>query len=202
MAAVSNLCSRAIVLQKGGLQFYGETQDAIQCYTSLARQRDRAENEDISTFRPSWASPYITGCRTLGMTGDEQSCFPLGSDVSFEMTFSTGNLPPLRSPVMGVVINHSIFGTVGGVNTRMTDFEVEEGQHTSGTMRCTVKRLPYLQGRYTADVWLGDGMVDIDVVNSYASFDIEDADVYQSGKVPIAHIGVTFLEAEWKYTAN
>ena len=100
----------------------------------------------------------------MAQTGEDQSNFPLGSDVTFEMTFSTGNLPPLRSPVMGVVINHSIFGTVGGINTRMNNFEVQEGQYTAGTMQCTVKRLPYLQGRYTADLWLADGMGDLDVL--------------------------------------
>jgi hypothetical protein len=102
---------------------------------------------------------------------------------------------------MGVVINHLIFGTVGGVNTRMTGFCSNSKPYASATMRCTLKRTPFLQGEYTVDVWLGDGSVDVDTVTGYLSFLIEDTDVYKTGRTPFAHMGVVFLEPTWQITS-
>ena len=136
--------------------------------------------------------------RTINADGERQSCFPLGSDISFEMSFSVPPLEKLRAPVMGVVISHATFGTACGVNTRMTNFEADTGPYTTATMRCTIKRFPFLQGRYTVDIWLGDGVADLDVIQGYLTFDIEDADVYGSGKVPFNTMGIVFVEPKWQ----
>ncbi len=202
MAAVTNLCNSCIVLQGGKLSYHGDTATGLQRYTEMGNPQIESERGDINTHRPSWAKPYITSVRTVDINGEDQFCFPLGSDIGFEMQFVAPPQNPLHSPVMGVVINHATQGTVSGVNMRMTNFEVEPGEYQRGTMRCTLPHLPYLQGRYTADIWLGDGMADVDVVNGYAAFDIEDADVYNSGKVPFSHLGVVFLEPNWSFEAD
>jgi len=138
----------------------------------------------------------------LDSNDQEQASFPLGSDITFEMTFATQDATRLKAPVMGVVINHITFGTVGGVNTRMTGFCPDSGSYASATMRCTLKRVPFLQGEYTADIWLGDGSVDVDTLTGYLSFHIEETDIYKTGRTPFAHMGVVFLEPAWQMISH
>ncbi len=201
MAAIKNLCSSCILLQSGKLSFYGKTELAIERYLTLNTEWQET-TKNIQNFRPSWARPLIKSARVLDVSGEERTSFPLGSDITFEMTFNTQDKNRLKAPVMGVVINHAIFGVAGGVNTRMTNFWIDGRLDTSARVRCTLKRLPLLQGEYTVDIWLGDGAVDVDTLTGYLSFRIEESDVYGTSRPPFAHMGVIFLEPMWQIVSN
>lgn len=198
MAAISNLCSSCIMLQKGEVSFCGTTESAIKRYLALSTKAKQEATGNLQAFRPSWARPLIKSVRILDSNGKEQSSFALGSDITFEMTFVTPDGNRLKAPVMGVVIHHATFGIAGGVNTRMTGFCTNNESYASATMRCTLKKVPFLQGEYTADIWLGDGSIDVDTVSGYLSFRIEDTDVYETGRTPFAQMGIVFLEAAWQ----
>src|SRR4028119_1301388 len=134
MAAINNLCSSCIVLKSGELEFYGNTEQGIRHYLEPCVQSDKKVT-DLQTFRPSWAKSLIKSAKILDSKGQEQTNFPLGTDIMIEMTFDTEKDTSLKSPVMGVVINHATFGTVGGVNTRMTGFETNGREFSTALMR-------------------------------------------------------------------
>jgi lipopolysaccharide transport system ATP-binding protein len=201
MAAINNLCSSCIMLQSGQLTFSGRVEHAIKLYLESCVQNRLETENDLHAFRPSWAKPLITSVRILDSDDREQESFPLGADITFEMKFETEEFAGLKSPVMGVVINHATFGTVGGVNTRMTGFEANGKPYTSATMRCTLKHTPFLQGNYTVDFWLGDGPTDLDSLTGYLNFRIEETDVYGTGRTPFGQMGVIFLEPLWSISA-
>jgi lipopolysaccharide transport system ATP-binding protein len=198
MAAISNLCSSCMVLQSGKLLYYGKTDYGIQHYLESSQsQLDNKSN--LQAFRPSWAKSLIISARVLDSDGREQARFPLGSDITFEMTFATQDATKLKAPVMGVVINHFTFGTLAGVNTRMTGFETDGNSYTCATMRCTLNQIPFLPGDYTVDIWLGDGLIDVDTLTGYLTFRVEETDVYGTGRTPFSHMGVIFLEPSWEF---
>ena len=198
MAAVNNLCSTAMLLDKGRIIAHGQTQEVIAAH--MTRSHDASDKDDLTSFRPSWAKSRITSARLLSPAGNEETRFPMGSDLVFEMTFRCeDDAEPLRNPLIGVVINHATLGTAGGVNNRMTGCEIPSGDYRQGLLRCTVRRPPLLQGRYTVDVWLGDGALAVDCLNGYLSFDLEPADVYGSGRVPYDNMGLIFFESDFEF---
>jgi lipopolysaccharide transport system ATP-binding protein len=196
MAAVTNLCTRTLLLDRGRLQYDGSPADAVQQYMQLGKARTD-DAESLARCRPAWAKPLIQSVRTVDEDGNPCSHFLMGSDIGIEMSFETGKYPPLSAPVMGVVVNHSTQGTVGGVNMRMTGFSPGGGPHTSGVLRCWLQDVPLLQGSYSVDVWLGDGPGDLDSVAGLAQFEVEAADVYGTGVSPFRHFGTIFLRAAW-----
>ncbi len=200
IAAVSNLCTSALVLEAGKLLFQGTTQEGINRYLNLsAAAPDSKRTPEL--FRPAWAKPYITSGRILGADGKERYLLPMGSDFTIEMTIQSPPGKTLRTPVMGVVVSHATLGTVGGVNTRMTAFD-PGGPCQAGVMSCTLRRLPLLQGMYTVELWLGDGPEDVDNLMGYLSFQIEPSDVYGSGQTPFARLGTVYLDPKWNLTRD
>ena len=193
MAAIRNLTKRSLVLRRGRLTFGGETGAAVEHYLGNGEQEDDERN--INQHRPSWALPYIISVQVLNYEGIPVERIPLGGDVLIEMRFNAG-IKQIKRPVMGVVIHNSVLGTVAGVNTRMTNYE-SNWNCQAGVFRCQLGQLPFLQGRYIVDVWLGDGASDVDTVSGYTSFEIEDADVYGSGKLPFKNLGSVFLKPIW-----
>jgi lipopolysaccharide transport system ATP-binding protein len=199
MAAISNLCSTCLVLESGSKRFSGNTENAIKYYLDSDTEKEKNHQHDLQKHRPSWAAESIISVRLLDSDNREKYRFPMRSDITFEMTFITEEKNPIKHPVMGVVVNHSIFGKIGGVNTLMTGFEIDKSDYTSGVIQCTIKKFPCLQGYYSVDVWLGDGTTDIDMLSGCLSFRIEETDIYQTGRVPFHDLGVIFLEPEWQF---
>jgi lipopolysaccharide transport system ATP-binding protein len=197
MAAINNLCSSCLVLKGGELEFYGQTEQGIRHYLEACVQSN-GESSDLQLFRPSWAKPLIKSAKILDSKDQEKTTFSLGTDITIEMMFDTQEDKRIKAPVMGIVINHTTFGPVGGVNTRMTGFEADEKGYSSAVMRCSLENLPLLQGNYTVDLWLGDGPHDLDTLAGCISFQIEEADIYGTGKVPFDHFGVLFFKPKWE----
>jgi len=202
LASVTSLCSSCLVLKEGALAFVGAAAEGAQFYTDSAARWAREDRRDLRLCRASWAAPLIQSARVLGADETEQACLPAGTPLTIEMTFETPVDQPLRQPVMGAVFHRSGFGTVCGVNTRMTGFDDATGSQTAGTMRCTLRRPPFLPGHYTVDLWLGDGPGDSDVLYGYLSFELEDADVYDTGRAPFRDMGVIFLDPEWDFQSR
>jgi len=201
MAAVGNLCNSALVIRNGQLMFQGDTNQAIAFYAQQNASIART-HRDPSEFRPKWARNLIRSATVRNAAGHEQGTFLMGSDIRIDMTFQEDAVGPLGAPVMGIVLNHSTMGIVGGVNTRMTAFEPQRGVYHNGTMSCTLKRPPFLPGTYSVDLWLGDGHADVDCLLGFVTFDLETADVYGTGRPPAQKLGVIFLDAEWNLDAN
>jgi lipopolysaccharide transport system ATP-binding protein len=203
MAAVSNLCSRAIVISNGTLEVAAGTDQAIAHYMSSGTTSNVASGDALERCRPNWAQALIKSVRVTDEQGNDCGRFPLAANLQFELTFES-QAPEgiLLEPVMGIVINHSTLGAIGGVNTRMTGFQTGEQPARAGRIRGTILRPPLLQGTYSVDFWLGDGAVDIDVVQNAITFEIEATDLYRTGSVPLRHLGAVFLDASWEMTPS
>src|SRR5262249_36214578 len=138
----------------------------------------------------------------FNVAGQECSTFSMGSDITIEMTFNVQDDTPIRKPIMGVVLNHLVRGTVGGVNMRMTGFQIDVTDYTFARMRCTLLHVPMLQGEYNLDIWLGDGETDVDVLTGYVNFTIEETDIYKTGKPPFNHMGAIYFEPSWEFSKD
>lgn len=198
MAAISNLCSSCLLVNDGALEYAGPTEEALALYMRYA-QPSGERNYDLGTYRPSWARPLISSARILGVGGQPEARFPLGGDVRIEMSFAVADGTLLREPAMGVVIHHDTLGPVAAVDSRMTGFETRAGgPYSSGSFTCRLQHLSLLPGRYTVELTLADGVEDLDTLDRYLAFEIEETDLYGTGRPPARNTGVIFLTPSWR----
>jgi homopolymeric O-antigen transport system ATP-binding protein len=195
LAAIENLCGRAAVLEKGHMICVLKTVEAIQRYISTIP----LTGSKLRGRRPDWAKPCIKGAHVIGPSGTVIDLIRCGEPLSIQMKFSDQDNRKLANPVMGVVVHHLTFGTVGAVDTRITGFS--PAPLSSGIYTCTIEDLPLLQGYYTVDVWLGDGADNVDVLEAACSFTVIESDVYGTGRVPYPHLGVMMFKPVWRLKA-
>jgi lipopolysaccharide transport system ATP-binding protein len=196
MAAISRLCQRLLVLERGALVHVGDVRSGIERYLAPT-QTAVCQEPDLNRLRPGWAAPLIQSVAVRAARGEATQVFPLGADLEFELRFECGDRRPVDEPVMGVVINRDDVGAVANVNMRMTGDTPAVGPYRQGTLRCVLPAAPFLQGEYTADIWLADGFRDVDVVHGAVQFRIVDGDVYGTGALPTPHIGMVYLRPRW-----
>jgi len=201
LAAVRHLCTTGAVLSGGKLLFIGEREEAIARYMASAPSR-AGDSDDLSRFRPSWARPIITGARMCDADGAEATLRQAGARMFIEMSFRAPPEGRWRHPHMGVTFHHEVYGTVSGVNTRMAGYTPDPALRDGGLMRLVLDRPPFMPGSYVADIWFGDAESDVDTLTGYLRFRVEEADVYNSGKPPIAALGVVFLDHRWEGHAD
>jgi lipopolysaccharide transport system ATP-binding protein len=199
LAAIQNLCDAVMVLEAGETRFMGNTASGIAFYLNqCALSRDTSSPHDLPGTRPPWAIACIHSARTLNAQGLPVHVIPLGGEVVIEMRIRCPEGTRLDKPVMGVVLNHALFGAVGGINMRMTGHDLSTTVSSQFVMRCRLRELPFLPGSYSVDLWLGDGGRDIDAVTGCLTLQIEGTDIYGTGKLPFANLGVAFLKADWE----
>lgn len=203
IAAIQNLCEGVLVLGAGETKFVGNTQRGIAFYLEHGAMggSTSAPNGPGGT-RPSWAMVCIRSARTVDSEGRAVQVIPLGGEAIIEMQIVCPEGKKILKPVMGVVLHHARFGVVGGINMRLTGHELATKVSGRFVMRCRLRDLPFLPGCYSVDLWLGDGSRDIDAVMGCLTLQIEGTDIYGTGKLPVANLGVAFLKADWEVADN
>lgn len=180
MAAVENLCSKALVLKEGRADFYGETQEGIQHYHAYF-----GESKGVN----------LTGAARTG-DGRARIC-----DVWF--SDSEGNRLQILRSGQDVKLNICVEPTIkdcrnlnlaAGITTLLDEGILHLSTETSGlwigelksrkVFSCSLPRLPLRGGYYSMNLFLSLGGVISDYMLDAYRFQIEDADFYGTGKLP------------------
>jgi lipopolysaccharide transport system ATP-binding protein len=197
LAAIRTLTSRCVLLNRGGIVEDGPTSQVLDAYSSSFAQ----DGKETSRARPGWATPIIKGVFLKNQLGEITSQIPLGSGCSIEVAIDSTR-QRLRKPVLGLVVSSPMHGPIAAVNTRMKRPTVPWEALSQGTLTATFHDLPLIQGRYTIDLWIGDGSQDLDTVPGALVFDIVPDDVYGSGVVPFDTLGPVLLRPDWLMEAT
>jgi hypothetical protein len=80
----------------------------------------------------------------------------------------------------------------------MTGFSYDRHYYEKGIVECKLTELTLIQGQYSADFWFGDNSTDLDAIEGFVNFSVEEADVYGTGKTPFHQLGVIYLKPEWR----
>lgn len=196
-AAVSGLCTSAIILKEGRVEFAGDTPTAIERYLAGGAFRDSGEESALNQFRAPSCTPLMTRIRLLGADGAVQPCYSTGEDVRIEVSFSPDPRVSLRRIMMGVIVSSNIGAPVGAINMRMTGQVTNISPDVPGTVVCTLRRPRLTPGRYSIDVYFGDGSCDYDVVKNAIGFTVESTDFYGTGVAPFSNLGPMLFDADW-----
>ena len=196
LAAVEHLCTSAVLLREGRLEASGSTQDVLEQYRSQARQATGVSSDHSRSQRPQWAKPVIKSTWLSNGKGEPESSFGIGDALCIHVTFEAPDNLSIATPCLGVVIKNNLNTAVAAVNMRMTG-SIDSRHLKAGTITCDLDEVLLAPGRYSVDVWLGDGAVDSDMVEGCLSFDIESTDFYGSGVPPFSHLGTYVLKPKW-----
>jgi len=194
MAAVANLCSRAVVLRSGQLAFDGDVTHAIAEYSArqdaalVGNLRDRHDRVGKGEIRStSIALHGSDGALTRAVRPYE----PFDIVVTYEATV----------PLAEVDVSVNIEGPDGSrlvtlySGFKNETFKVEAGE---GSFICRVAGLPLRPDTYTIDVFLGGRHAFYDHVERAVSFDVAPYDVYGSGRLPQGNEGPLLASFGWR----
>lgn len=184
--AVENLCKNAIVLEKGKTIFKSTAPNAIAEYIRINNKYNGTEYNGNGVIKKATiASEQLQESYKSNMR----------IDVEFRHT------QDIRNVVLGVVIKDNFDTPMIGVNNKhYTDAVLNINKVSSGTISVAFRNMALLPGNYRVDLFLGDSVVDLEVLENALSFSIESAVVSKTAASLDYRLNKIFVEdVEWSF---
>jgi lipopolysaccharide transport system ATP-binding protein len=197
MAAIRSFCSRGIVIDRGQTVFDGDVQAAIEQY--LARQE---------TLRATWPLEDVrerTGSQRARFTelafedddGNPISSVPMGDSLNIVLRFRCTRSVTGSGLGFGIRVNDTMGQRLFRFSTGECILESLPGCASGGEVRCRIPRVPLVGGTYLVTIAIGLTGETLDHLEDVACFEVLDADVFGTGKVPRRDGGSFVVESEW-----
>ena len=193
MSAISNLCSRAVLLEAGELVFAGDTSAAVARYGNshdaclvgdLRGRRDRSGNGDV---------------RAVSLSVCDQQGRPVGAvrpHEPFEVIVEYDAARAVPNLAASIDIEQMDGTRIATMYSAFRDqtFSISAGR---GALICRIAGLPLRPDTYSLNVFLGAHHAICDFVDRAMSIEVALIDVFGSGQMPDRHQGALLADFRW-----
>lgn len=203
LAAIENLCNRAVVLDRGAAAFIGTAKEAIRYYLengSAQRIGPESHVVDLSAaagrppeYRPLLRRLELYTAEDAPLRGPLPMGAPLQAVVKFELEQPCAAFDAVLA-----------FDSLGGqrIATAHSAYErerVHEARAGEQSLVCEIARLPLLPGEYKLHAGLTIGGAQVDWVEDAVRLRVVRSDYYGTGAAPGR--GVFLLDQRWRLAA-
>ncbi len=199
LAAVENLCPRAIWIDRGCVREDGDARSVIQSYLSTFAQVDQSV-VDLRQLddRRGTGDIQFTRIELLDSFENPIDVVRSGDALIFRLHYEA--FKPIKYPQFGIDIHTNMGTLVTSVNTWTTGFNLEAIDKGEGFVDVRIDSLNFIPDRYYLSLWLtGVGRECYDRLEHCAALDIEAADVYKAGRQMTSNFGIIYLPCNWTH---
>jgi lipopolysaccharide transport system ATP-binding protein len=199
MAAVENLCGRAVVLHQGKLCFDGSSKDAIQHYlNSLSTVSGTGHIVDLDGVgdRRSIVGPLLK--RLEFLTENEQPLtegLPVGSRLKVKVYFDLPKAIANFNVALG--FNNSYGQRIFTAHSLFEPHRSDKEHNGPQVFCCEIPSFTLMPGEYAVKVWLDLNGKEADAIEDAAKITVLESDFYGTGKMPWN--GTMVLKHRWYF---
>jgi lipopolysaccharide transport system ATP-binding protein len=199
MAAVENLCRRALLLEDGRINIDGPVRTAIAEYIKSFSRTGTGHDLRHVKRDPGFQS-VIWGIEFLDEDGHRITAATVGATLVVRIHY--GHFEPLKDPYFGLR-----FETVSGVSvfwvqTRMQTSVLPDLLPASGVMECRIPRLSLVPGTYFVTPGCGSRSTQLDLVPRACQLQVMESDIFGTGRLPPQSLGLVVVDATWEAMAK
>lgn len=180
MAAVENLCSRAILLDKGRVIMNDRTSKVLKFY--LKEEKKQILKNELGIFNLDKDNKKKFGVKKIDLFCDCNQTSVIKSGSEFKILASVVSPMKLFGPEFGIGISNDKEESLMRFNNIHLgkSLLIEEG---TSEIVLVINDFPiYKKGVYFINVYFGDASGDYEVLNNAFSIDVESTDVFKTGR--------------------
>ena len=198
MAAISSLCTRALLIDGGRLMRSGPPDALIEEYLSGSRMHAKLELETREDRKGSGRLRF-TRVEIRNDRAEVVERVISGQDISICLDYKTRERETLRNAVVQVkffgVLGQPLFACLSRVS--LADVLALP---PDGRLVCRIPRLPLVPGIYTYTIWCEVGGNMEDFVAHAGTLSVAEGDFFGTGKLPPGTVGDFLVDHEWSVT--
>jgi lipopolysaccharide transport system ATP-binding protein len=196
MAAVTNLCTRALLLANGKIVADGNPQEVAQLYLAAQAEADQAEHDfSDSPTRRRGCEPVLRRLRLRNGQQQPTSRFPCGGEVCLELERDVPR--PVQAPQVRIDIDNGWGQRICSVATFMSPGALPALDGPC-RVRCRIPQLPLVPATYTLSLSVGLlHQQPLDQLDHALSIEVVPHDFFGNGRLPNHNIGQVLVRSEW-----
>lgn len=193
MAAIDNLCTRALVLRNGRVDFHGSVSEGVQHYLTYFSQESGNNLENAE--RSGDGRARITDVWFSDSEGKRLAILQSGQVIRLHVY--VGHFSgKCRNVTLSAGITKLGGDGVLHLSTDTSGMHVEELKGNT-IFTCTLPKFPLRAGAYSLNLYLASNGIVLDWIRDGFRFQIEDGDYYGTGKLPPAGYSSYLAEYSW-----
>ncbi len=197
MGMLDVLCKRTILMREGELAFEGPTGNVIDHYMSLYDAGDASSADGMQQLSDPADDSRLLKSVEVRCNGRPGPTAAMGARL--EVVVGFGGMTELRQPVLGLVFKNHLGQPVLGINNRHYRASISGRPVRRGQITVTIPYLQLMSGYYILDLYLGDGMNQIEAAHDAFKLNVEPRDFAGTGNLPKENLNVFFIkDVEWK----
>jgi lipopolysaccharide transport system ATP-binding protein len=196
VAAVENLCSRAIWIDSGEVREDGPSRQVIASYMSAFSDSQTSSDLEHITNRRGTGEVRLTEIEFLSQEGQPQPVTRSGDTLVLRLHFKTHK--PVAQSSFGVRIYTELGTLVTETSTYHHGLALPDLPVGTGHIDLEIDALNLLPARYFLSFYVTDvGGRAYDLVDRSVRLDVEMASVYGASKVKDNRSGIVFFPQRW-----
>jgi len=199
MAAVENLCSRAIWISSGEVRMDGPTHAVIEAYMSTFASPGSASNALASVDgRRGTGEIRYTRVEFLSTDGELQSVIRAGESIVIRLHYHASE--PVERPNFGMCFLTNLGTLVTDTSTWLHGLDIPLLRAGDGYVELAIDSLNLLPGHYHLSVWVNSCVRThmYDGLERAVHLDVEEMPVYGSSRPIDSRYGVVFFRQRWR----
>ncbi|MCZ2299800.1 MAG: ABC transporter ATP-binding protein [Chitinophagales bacterium] len=194
MAAVKNLCTRAILLQHGSIVFEGSANDVVNYYLQNAASIASQNNKDFSQAKGN-KNFVVTDIEMLDENNNNIQIAESGRDFQLKISYEAKEVA--INPVVIIHIKNNLEQILFTCLSRNSYQGIMQLKNT-GNITCVIPKLPLLSGLYSIDIALKYDQELTFYLENIFSFEVETGDFFNTGKINSDMMNGMIIYHKWK----
>lgn len=194
LGAMSALCQRGILLEKGQVASIGDISQVIGTYLSSLQQTSSISLRE-RTDRGGTGKARITSVVITDGQGRSIQQVISGQECLLAIEYQAAK--PLTNPVFKATIYNSAGQPLTNFDSSVVHAPYAD-LPSQGTVRCQLRRLPLAHGKYWMNVSLENNQQILDHVTAAYSFDVGRGDFYGTGRNVKGISEICLVDQEWQ----
>ena len=195
MNSIRSLCNCAILLSSGAIECISDPGDACTRYNTTQNKTDGEDLDSNYIGRPIADRIRCKAVRFRSIDGNSIAVAPSGTPFEIEVDYYATE--SAKGITVGVDIDsldgHRLATLYSGF--RSEEFDIEAGH---GRFICTITSLPLFPDRYRLNVMIGRQYDLCDFVRNATTLEIEQRDIFGTGKLPERAHGAVVSGFAWR----
>jgi len=180
MAAIKNLCTRAVLLTKGTIVADGKPADVIDYYLKNTKVLSDKGSGVNTSLRKGNGKFQVTNIEFLNERMEEVTVLESGMNLTICVRYQC--FEKGVNPVVNIIIKNNLQLQVVNLLSRIAHSGVMKLKE-EGSIICHIPKLPLMAGRYSIDILLKYDFELTDEVEDIVIIDVEKGDFYGTGKI-------------------
>jgi lipopolysaccharide transport system ATP-binding protein len=200
LTAVENLCERTIWIDGGQVRMDGESSAVVREYMgSVRKSREMSTALDATESRRGNGQIQFTEIEFLSPEGITQKIIRSGDPVVIRMHYCAHK--PIAYPCFGFRMYTEFEAMVTEVGTSLHGIYISRVEPGEGYVDLEIESLNLMAAKYRLSLFLTDmpGHLVYDIIEHAVTFEVESANLYQSGRSSDG-LGIVFFPQKWNLT--